>query len=321
MQIVSVEELVKHQILPFDLYNEKGNKIMSAGEILSPGKLLQLKHVPVIFREVQGAIELLSSDGEEADFSLAESVTKPLGETIENEISCIPVEEQQELRNMFKQAVNAVASLDIRASTSIYLDIKDKIIEEILPTSENALYKSQVKMYGEYSYSHSVNVAILSAMLATRMRLPENRINDVVMGALLHDIGKTHLPDYSSKSTLTKNQIKIQHLHPQTGHRILTEEMNMPASIARVALEHHERNDGSGFPLGLSGESISLESQIVAVCNVYDNITSSKFDIKVKSSKDAIKVMLRIGSRWFSPSVLYTFVNMTNYNDTTPIVY
>ena len=92
--------------------------------------------------------------------------------------------------------------------------------------------------------------------------------------------------------------------------------MNVKEKIAKVALEHHERNDGTGFPYGKSGDFISKESQIISVCNYFDNLTYNKTQYKVYNAKEALRIMLEMGSKNFAIDVLYSFIYMYNYDDT-----
>ena len=240
--------------------------------------------------------------------------------TYENELSCIPVKSQLSIKNDYKRAINTVLRDSAEDSKDIYLDVRDQIVEETLLTIDDLIYKSQLKVYGEYNYTHGINVAVLSTALAYKLKLNDSQIKDVALAAMLHDIGKLKIPkEIVEKQTLTSKESKLIQLHPQVGYRILKKEMRLSESIALVALEHHEKNDGSGYPYGISGEQISLYSQIVMICDVYDNLTSNRGLIKVKNSKEAIKTILDGGSKWFTPWILYTFVYMSNYNDTLPL--
>ena len=84
------------------------------------------------------------------------------------------------------------------------------------------------------------------------------------------------------------------------------------------ALQHHEKSDGSGHPYGIPKELISIESHVISICDVYDNLISGKGPIRIKDSRDAIKYLLEVGTKHFKSDVLYTFIHMTNYNEIAP---
>ena len=181
------------------------------------------------------------------------------------------------------------------------------------------IYKSQLKIIGEYDDIHGLNVAIMAAALTIKMKMTESEVNDIVLAALLHDIGKTRIDESILKKTnLSTQDVNLLNLHTQIGYKILHKDFHLSEPICKVALEHHENNDGSGYPYGISGDLIGLPSQIVNICNFYDNLTSERLNYPVKNTKDALKIILEIGSKNFLSGILYTFINMTNYNDSRP---
>lgn len=318
MQAISIDELINYKILPFNLYTEKGKRLFSSGEVLTPGKILQLKYVPVIFMDADQELfyppeELMGEDpGENPE-------DEPADEEKEEDRSFITDDAQELIKEKYKILLDSFSYKDT-SDVDLCLEVRDNIVEEILPEVHKVLYKSQLKIRGDYSYSHGINVAMLAALLAHKMRFNEQAIKDITLGAILHDIGKTKIPiNKINKSFPTQSETRLLQLHTKLGHKIIKKEMNLADKIANIALQHHEHPDGSGYPYRLSGKQISVESQIVSICNVYDKLTSGKGEIRVKTAKDAVKHLLELGTKHFKSDVLYTFVHMTNYNDTTPI--
>ncbi len=193
-------------------------------------------------------------------------------------------------------------------TVNIYVDIRDQIFQEIITDMADIMYCSEIKLLGEYSKCHALNTAILSGAVAQRLGFDDTGVGEVILAGLLHDIGKTRVEDDGTSRTM--------YLHTTEGYNIIKNEMGLSEQIAKVALEHHENNDGSGYPQGLSGDWIDLDSQIINVCNTFDNITFNKTHYKVKNTKDALRAILEYGSKKFSPKILYTMVNMFSYNDT-----
>ncbi len=340
MRLVSVDELINYKILPFDIFNEKGKKLFDSGEILTPGKILQLKYIQSLY--ILDPNEIIEIDeGEDEDINKVlhdleikqkeqtetdknEKTTQPFSFyenriEHENEISIVPVHTQKAIKNQFKEVLDSFAADEIK-DLSRCLDIRDRILEEVMPEIDNIFYKSQLQMYGDYNYSHGINVAMLSTVLAEKLKVNQGLIQDITLAGMLHDIGKTRIPrQILDKSSPTPAELRLVELHPRLGYKIILEELDFSENVAKVALQHHERADGSGYPYGISSEKISFETHIVTVCNVYDDLTSGRGLIKVRNPKEAMKIMLEIGSKWFRPDVLYTFVHMTNYNDNAVI--
>lgn len=352
MKSVSTEELINHKILPYNIYSEHGEKLFSAGELLTPGKLLQLRHMSVLYRD-DTAPEAPSAEAIE---------TQPETKPIEKKVEQKPVEQPKMIVETFdmrpstisrnklsvddidimnyRGPINKSARIDPQTQLKIkafytkiqemlnekpplemlgmYANIRDKIMQDIISESNEVFLSSQLKLLGEYNRCHALNTAILSGAVAKKMSLSENAIYDIVLAGLLHDIGKSIIPnELLTKVSLTSAEQKLIQDHTKEGYQIIKIKMQLPESIARVALDHHECNDGSGYPNGKSGERINIETQIVNVCNYFDNLTSNRTPFKVRNTKEALRVMLSMGTQKFSAEALYTFIHMFSYNDTT----
>lgn len=354
MKIVSTEELINHKILPYNIYSEFGEKLFAAGEVLTPGKLLQLRHMDVLYRDEEKKMESFSADPAPNAKIEAAPAPKPQERIIHTEKSDMIVETfdmnpTSILRNKlsvddidisnYKGPINKKAKIEPQTQLKIkafyhkilemmdnkpplemlgmFANIRDKIVQDIISDANEVFLSSQLKLLGEYNKCHALNTAILSGAVARKMDLSENLIYDIVLAGLLHDIGKSKIPqDLLVRTNLSGQELKAFQDHTIIGYKIIKVSMELPDNIARVALDHHEYNDGTGYPAGKSGEKINLESQIVSVCNYFDNLTSNRTSHKVKNTKEAIRVMLSLGTQKFSAEALYTFIHMFSYNDT-----
>ena len=369
MQLVSINELADQKIFSIDLYNEDGEKLFSAGEIITPGKLMQLRSLDAVYSKVDGEDEkenvksdagntdnlplqkkddksleskkqeesLEAEEEEDETFSKDEFSTEEDDDddvsdnVLEIEIdeqlfnkqinlySIITPENQIKMKKSFKRAMNDFKRKTSVKKVDLFLKTRDLILETIIPVLDTMIYKSQLKIIGDYDDIHGLNVAIMAAALTIKMKMTESEVNDIVLAALLHDIGKTRIDESILKKTnLSTQDVNLLNLHTQIGYKILHKDFHLSEPICKVALEHHENNDGSGYPYGISGDLIGLPSQIVNICNFYDNLTSERLNYPVKNTKDALKIILEIGSKNFLSGILYTFINMTNYNDSRP---
>jgi len=359
MKTVSTEELINHKILPFNIYSEFGEKLFAAGEMLTPGKLLQLRHMNVIYRdeEIQTVKTEQDSKKEFEAYNPAKEnvnkeqmVQKPsTPEGLKVTVETFDMKPTTISRNKFsvddidimsyRGPINKKAKIDPQTQIKIkafynniiemmdekppmemlgmFANVRDKIVLDIICGSNDVFFSSQLKLLGEYIKCHALNTAILSGAVAKKMELSENTIHDIVLAGLLHDIGKTKIPpEILAKASLTSQEQKIIQDHTKIGYIIMRKEMNLPENIAKVALDHHETNDGSGYPAGKSGDRINVESQIVNVCNYFDNLTSNRTQFQVRNTKEALRVMLAMGTKRFSAEALYTFIHMFSYNDT-----
>lgn len=373
MKQVSAEELINYKILPYSVYSEFGEKLFPAGEILTPGKLLQLKNLNIIFRDEDSSSQaeerqdkteepksdnngkteypLKNTEFQESNMSsidggdiritednrkiIIESFDMKPSTILRNKLSVddidimnyrgpinkkakIDPQTQLKIKAFYHEILDKLNKKPALEMLGMFANIRDKIVQDIIFDSSDVFLSSQLKLVGEHDKCHAINTAILSGTLAKRIDLSENKIYDIVLAGLLHDIGKNKLPaEIKRGSNLSSQEQQEFQNHTKIGYKIIKVDMQLPENIARVALEHHENNDGSGYPTGKSGDKISLESRIVNVCNYFDNLTSNRTNFQIRNTKEAVRVMLQLGTKRFSADVLYTFVHMFSYNDTT----
>lgn len=327
MEKILVEELVKFKMLPFDLYSEDGEKLVSAGEILTSGKLLQISQYEVLYKSTpkqqeptrpqlttntQQKKEVIKDTDEIENFRPKEII---FDKTV-NRKSKFKAQAQVDMKSYYATTMFAIKENANRDAVQMVDEIKDKIIDDVQNIIEDVKFCSQLKLLGNYQDCHALNTAILATSMGYKLGYDEDVIEKLAQAALLHDIGVTRLPkEIIEKSTLSQQDNKIYATHTQLGYKILKYEMGLPEEICLVALEHHENNDGSGYPFKLSGEQISPLTRIVGLCSFFDDLTSNRTTYKIKNTKEALRIMLEVGSRKFFPEVLYKFVNMFNYND------
>ena len=159
------------------------------------------------------------------------------------------------------------------------------LTERIKSTIENVKkHKDFILRFNElkyptdnYLYNHSVNSTLLALAIGIILKLPPHRLIELGIAALLHDVGMLRLPThlYMSEKNLDPTERKNILAHTIAGYKNL-KALSVPENVAIVALEHHERLDGSGYPRGLKGEQISIYSRIIAVACSFDGITAER---------------------------------------------
>lgn len=199
----------------------------------------------------------------------------------------------------------------------VYNETRDKIVNDVLACVDEVNYLSELRIMDDYDYSHGLNVSILSVMLGHKVGVSGAGLRSLALASFLHDIGKVRIPKkiMNKRGPLTSKEYDIVKLHAPIGYQIIKDELGLSVELARVALEHQERFDGSGYPKGISGDKISKFSQIVSICDVYDALVATKVYSNPKPSQDALKIMLNYGSKWFNPGFLYKFAHMTSFNE------
>lgn len=122
-----------------------------------------------------------------------------------------------------------------------------------------------------YIICHSVNVAILSVAVGDALKLPSHKLIELGMAGLLHELGMFKLPDtfQNANRPLTDIEKRALSAHPLLGYRVL-KEMGFPPNVTLAVLEHHEKENGTGYPQGLTGDKIAMSAKILAVASAYD---------------------------------------------------
>lgn len=177
-----------------------------------------------------------------------------------------------------------------------------EVVEREGGNTATILLLNSLREYDDYTFSHSVNVAVISAAIARCLSLPEEFIDAIAHAALLHDIGKLYVPrDIIHKSgRLTPTEWQAIKRHPIDGERILREE-RIDLLSRRVAYEHHMRHDLTGYPTPKDGFVVHKASEIVRIADSYDALTTRRPYRKQINPYEAIKLMVKgSGSEYHS---------------------
>lgn len=166
------------------------------------------------------------------------------------------------IRNRPEQAVDEATAL------------VENIVSKLLSDDHVTLHLMNGKSEFEDIYFHSLNVSVISMMIARAKGLEPSRIKELAFAALFHDIGKIKVPTaiVRKKTPLTEPEKNYLKLHTKYGLDIAGNIEAFPETAKTVIAQHHELNDGSGYPDGLKGDEIDELAQIVAVANAYDNL-------------------------------------------------
>ncbi|WP_341281857.1 HD-GYP domain-containing protein [Paenibacillus sp. FSL H8-0537] len=161
------------------------------------------------------------------------------------------------------------------------LQIREKIIPSINELSEIPDFYEllgALQSKDDYSYRHNIGVGVLSTLIGKWMDMDERDLMQLTMAGTLHDIGKTKIPNeiLNKPGSLDTKEFDLMKKHTIFGYELLKDTVGINHVQALVALQHHERQDGSGYPLGLRSEQIAPLSKIVAVADVFHAMTSDR---------------------------------------------
>jgi putative nucleotidyltransferase with HDIG domain len=167
---------------------------------------------------------------------------------------------------------------DSRVELGMLSDIVTCISKVVNDTSRSLLPLAPLKEHDEYTFVHTVNVAILSTSLAEALGYDSRTVHEVNISALLHDVGKQEVPSevLTKKSRFTDEERRLMQLHPVTGARMLLNTPGVPDLAVVVAYEHHIRADGSGYPSVPPGWKLNMASRIVQLTDVFDALRTNR---------------------------------------------
>ncbi len=171
-----------------------------------------------------------------------------------------------------------------------------------------------LRQYDDATYVHCINVSLICSCLAKWMRLPEDEVLLATQAGLLHDIGKLLIPGeiITKPAKLTEDEYHIVQTHTRQGYEIL-KNISINEHIKYAALLHHERCDGSGYPLGITGPKIDPVAKIVAIADVYDATTSARVYRGPQCPFVAISLFENEGLQKYDARAIMTFLtNVVN---------
>jgi HD-GYP domain-containing protein (c-di-GMP phosphodiesterase class II) len=188
-----------------------------------------------------------------------------------------------------------------------------EIIEELSAQKELFIDLVDIKSMDNYTYQHCVNVAVLSLIVGIQMKLTKKELADVCMGAILHDIGKVFVPKeiLLKDKNLTEAEFGIMKTHTSLGYDYMKNSSEITATARIIALQHHERIDGRGYPDARGGEYINKFAKLVSVSDVYDALTSDRPYRRAMCPGEALELILgsvaihNLIIMWYVLSLMY----------------
>ncbi len=184
------------------------------------------------------------------------------------------------------------------------------LAREISRTPQISLSLGRVRDWDEYTFVHSLNVALLSGFLAHRLLGNAAVVEAITIGALLHDLGKALIPlDILNKpGRLDHQEFAIIQKHPEDGFALATQNAVADDVALAVVRFHHERWHGGGYPLGLKEDAIPLPARIAAVADVFDALTTTRVYKGPMARDQAISMIVTNGGTHFDPAVVRVLI-------------
>ncbi len=185
---------------------------------------------------------------------------------------------------IYQEAFNAVKDVLQRVKNAqsfdprVITEIVESIVDKVTTDAQAFLRLSSIREMDNYTYLHSIDVCIYSIIMGKKLGLNNRDLNKLGLGAILHDIGKGMVPSeiLLKPGPLTEEEFDVMKKHTIYGYEIISNNHNLDRTVANIAVQHHERWDGLGYPYQLKGTSIDRFARIVTVCDIYDALTANR---------------------------------------------
>ncbi len=189
-------------------------------------------------------------------------------------------------------------------------EVVDRMIAHITHHPDVLFTLSKLQDFDEYTFMHCVNVATFSLILGKALHYTQSEMKKLGVGALFHDVGKTRVDKniLNKPGDLNAAELKVIHQHPVFSVELLREVPAMNLESMQVALEHHERLSGKGYPRGLKGKDISEFGKIAAIADVYDAMTSDRVYQAKLLPHAAISRIYKMAEGNFDPGLVERFI-------------
>ncbi len=193
-------------------------------------------------------------------------------------------DEIQVARKIKGASIQVVKEFMGNASTGRSIDVKKvglaakTLTQSVFRNVDALLSLTALKNYSEFTYTHSVNVCILTLAIAHAQGVTEREAEVIGVGGLLHDVGKAKIPleILDKPGPLTPEERRVVMSHPVYSEKILREMGNVPEEAIAIAVQHHEKVNGTGYPYGLTGDQMHPFGSMAAVADIYDALTSAR---------------------------------------------
>ncbi len=189
-------------------------------------------------------------------------------------------------------------------------EVADEMVETMFSYPDAMICLARIRSKDAYLMEHSLNVAILLAHFGRHLGMEKEHIKEVTLGGLMHDVGKIMTPSaiLHKPGNLSDREFAVIREHPVHSRRILESTAGITSIMVDVAANHHERLDGSGYPLGLRGDQLSRYARMAAIVDVYDALTAERVYKAGMAQTRAFRMLLEDKQQHFDRDLVQSFI-------------
>jgi HD-GYP domain-containing protein (c-di-GMP phosphodiesterase class II) len=313
MNIIDTDSLRVGQVFSEPVYSEGDNLLVPA--------LIPLLQRDIDFLYTWGIDDVLTEGYLLSDEEVAELTKEPVKHVnlVDVELSISDVQKNSGPYRSYKSLIEKLDGVFVGIKSGVDIEmrvidnISGQLLKDLRDNPNNFIgFILGGEVMGHELAKSSVNTAILSALTAQELRLPNHKILNIVSGALLHDIGMIRLSKgiTEKKGGLSDAEFEQIKSHAVHSSKIVSKELFGNNEVNLIALHHHERWDGKGYPDQLAGNAIDMGARIVSVADAFEAMVSKKSYRESIVGYQAVKNMLADNARRFDPAVIMAFTKI-----------
>ncbi len=293
MRLIAVQQCRPGMTLARNIYNESGLVLLGNGVELTDQLIRRLSETGVDF--------IYINDSRTEDIVIPELLD-----------DATRIQSLEVIRSAFKSLMddhNRKRYTGQKELGKKFRQVTTMVMEDLSRYPDTLIMLSHIQAVDNYLFSHSLNVCVYATMLGMMQGLSADELYHLSLGALLHDIGKTSIPQaiLQKPGSLNENEMEIMQRHAEIGYYMLKDEPNIPLLSAHCAFQHHERLDGSGYPRGIAGDDIHDYAKLLGIVDSYDAMTSHRVYRKALLPHQAVEILYAGAGVQFDMELLTLF--------------
>lgn len=265
--------------------------------VIVPDKQKQAVNLDKVFSEIKSTKAIIKTPSKKTSTISLDSELKKAGNLYKNAKSL-----QSKILEQIKQEKSLPAD-DIQNTT-------DAMVDSIFRNQDALTCMSRLQTKDSYLIEHSLNVSILTSVFAKHLGFDKRVIQELTLGAFLHDIGKVLIPKeiLNKRAALTQKEHKIMQSHVALGLKLLEDTPSVSHIAIQMVKEHHERLDGTGYPKQLEGKEISKYGRMIAIIDSYDAMTCERPYKKSVHPINAFKTLISESPASYDEELVEKFI-------------
>lgn len=303
MRLIPIEAVREGSFLAKSIYDDNGRILLREGVKLTELMIKRIRAIHIysvyVIDEYSGEIieDIIKPE-------LRQKAVNAVKETflsmVKYELASSPRSSTVKLNEYMKEKQIKLKEIQEVAAT---------IVDEVLSQKNILINAVDIKSMDNYTYQHCVNVALLSLIIGVRLQLRRTELHSIFVGALMHDCGKMFIPKeiILKPDKLTTSEFEIIKTHSQRGYDYLKDSYDIGATSRIIALQHHERVDGKGYPNQKKGDEIHKYARITSIADVYDALTSDRPYRRGVSPNEALEYIMGGGGTLFDYQMVEAF--------------